>query len=127
MTAQELYSILAHNELFRSKISLVSENCVELQFIDYLNTLVFVDEIDEECYVEYNLQAQTHCHIDIEDIIEYLINLANGNLVFIDRKRFLSKRYYIICIVSKDFFEKHKKFILWFKSLRVYSAVEMLN
>ncbi|MDF2613797.1 MAG: hypothetical protein K0S71_1583 [Clostridia bacterium] len=124
MKTQDIYVGLKHIEFFKDKVFLLQDDCIKLNFHEHLTILVYVDELSEECYVEYN--RCTHCHVDTLDIVKELIYLSEGNLIFIEKKRRLSKHYYIVAIVTRGTFEKYKGTILCFKNVKVYSAAELL-
>lgn len=124
MNTQDIYVELKHIKFFKDKVVLLQDNCIKLNIHEHLTILVYVDELCDKCYVEYN--RRIHCHVDIEDIVKELIYLSEGNLIFIEKKRLLSKRYYIAAIVTKDTFEKYKRIILRFKNVKIYSAAELL-
>ncbi len=133
MTTQDLYHQLKQIDLFRDKISLlpnggrfsdITEECIELYFHQYLTILIVVDDYNDESYVEYN--RCTHCHIDNEDIIEELTYLANGNLIFIQKKGWFGKGFRIVKVVEKDDFNIKKAKFFQNKHIKVYSALALI-
>ena len=90
MTTQELYYQLKQIELFKDKISLLKKDdpeniffgdSIKLYFHEHLTLLIVVEEMHQECCIDYN--RLTHCHIEAEEILDELMYLAKGNLIFI--------------------------------------------
>lgn len=105
-----------------------SQDTIAIDFNEYLHL-----DIDDIKIILNN--GLTHWHpADEEDIIQNVTAIANGDIVFIERRDFftLPRRYGRVCdhaikMLEKKNFEKKKDKFLLKKHLRVYTGIEIIK
>jgi hypothetical protein len=105
-----------------------TQDVISVDFHEYLH----LDISDD--YILLN-EGLTHWHPDDEeDIIQDIIDIAKGNVVYLESRGFFTRprKYGRICdgalkILDKEKFEKKKEKFLTKKHLRIYSGNEIIK
>ena len=123
-----IYDELNKVENLRGKLKInETQNVISVDFHEYLH----LDISDD--YILLN-DGLTHWHPDDKDIVQEVIDIANGNFVYLERRGFFTRprKYGRICdsalgIMDKDEFEIKKEKYLIKKHLRIYTGKEIIK
>ena len=124
-----VYDELSKIENLGAKLKInETQEWIHIDFHEYLH----LDISDD--YISPN-EGLTHWHPgDEADIIREVTEIANGNIIFLERRGFFTRpRKYgriwdnALCILDKEKFEKRKEKYLAKKHLRIYTGNEIIK
>ena len=123
-----VYDELSKIENLRGKLKInEAQDAICIDFHEYLHLDIFHD------YILLN-KGLTHWHGDDEDIIQDVMDIVKGNIVYIESRGFFTRqrKYGRICdcgfhILDKEKFDKKKEKYLTKKHLRIYTGKEIIK
>lgn len=124
---QCIYEVLKRNENIGDKIKISdTKDSIEIEFNEYL----WIHGSGDIMYLNNDLNHYHFDDVDFEDFGQWLTDIANGDIVFIeDKSRFSLKMLKGIILlpwnlqtISKQKYEKNKQKYLSKKNLRIYTG-----
>jgi len=124
---EKLFNELKSVNELKGKISLLDKDCIELNFNEFLSMLASDEK--QEIYYGKGQKRYTHCHIvDYDELKDFILNIANGNIIFVEDKRIISLKMFSLLqpwnikTISLKKFNNKKDRLMKKKHLRIYSG-----